>query len=90
MSRRSRRNRHKIKEQKKIEPQQEIPAASISSPPVPEESYRIVGPKKFKQENYRTDAPILFYSLLAFVVFLAIAIIIILAIGKSAVEGIYR
>ena len=91
MSRRSRRNKYRLKQQKETLPQQEpAPAAPISPAPKPEESYRIVGPKKFKQESYRTEMPIFFYSLLAFLVFLVIAIIIILAIHKFAVEQIYR
>jgi len=91
LSRRSRRNKFKVKRQNQAPPQQEpLPAAPLTPAPKPDESYRIVGPKKFKQENYRSDTPILFYSLLAFAVFMAIAIIIILTIGKSAVDGIYR
>ena len=66
--------------------QENLPAPAA---PITEDRSIIVGPKKFKEENYRTEHTILFYSLLAFLVFVVIAVIIIILIHKFAVQQIY-
>jgi len=88
MSRRSRRNKYKNKKPHNIAelPQQFEPLPSTA--PV-NDKHDFVGPKAYRQESYRTEHTILLYSLLAFLVFVAIAVIIIFLIHKFAVEQIY-
>jgi len=88
MSRRSRRNKYKKDRPQKIPEtvQESLPAPAA---PITEDRSFILGPKKFKEENYRTEHTILFYSLLAFLVFVAIAVIAMLLIHKFAVQQIY-
>lgn len=89
MSRRSRRNSYKKHKKVDLAPQEQESLPAPAAPATAEPDYRIVGPKKFRQENYRTEHTILFYSLLAFLVFVAIAVIIIVLIHKFAVQQIY-
>ncbi|MDD5594729.1 MAG: hypothetical protein PHY94_00590 [Candidatus Omnitrophica bacterium] len=85
MSRRSRRNRYKKNEPQKITEtvQESLPAPAA---PITEDRSFIVGPKKFKEENYRSEHTILFYSLLAFGFFVLVAVIVMLLLHKIVIE----